>query len=406
MPSTPGPPAADGPAATGAPAAIGAPGPTLRDLGEDRLVGAVVARFPGAPAWLRVPPGDDAAVLDLPAGAGPVPGAGPAAGAGLVAGTDTVVEGEDFRRDWSTGADVGVKVAAQNLADLAAMGARPLALLVSLAAPADLPAGWATDLADGLAQECTRAGAHVIGGDVSGAPVVVVTGTALGVLDGPAVLRSGARPGDVVALAGVTGPSAAGLALLLAGWAETDPAPDADPAHVPAPDSDPAGASGDQAVAATGDPDPAAVIRRLEPETRRAAAELVEAHRRPRPPYEAGPRAAAAGATALIDTSDGLLRDADRVGRASGVLLDLAPDLLPLPDGLAGVARSLGVDPLVWALTGGEDHALLACFPPDATMPEEFRVIGAVREATADAGPGVLVAGRPWTGESGWLHFR
>ncbi len=347
--------------------------PTLRDLGEDRLVSAVVARFAGAPAWLRVPPGDDAAVLDLPAGQG------------LVAGTDTVVEGEDFRRDWSTGADVGVKVAAQNLADLAAMGARPLALLVSLAAPADLPSGWATGLADGLAQECARAGAHVVGGDVSGAPVVVVTGTALGVLDGPAVLRSGARAGDVVALAGVTGPSAAGLALLLAEWA---------------------------------DPEPPAVIRGLAPAGREAAARLVQAHRRPRPPYRAGALAGASGATAMIDTSDGLLRDAERVGRASGVLLDLDPAALDLGDDLRPVAEALGADPLVWALTGGEDHALLACFPPEVTLPDGFRVIGSVRAAApADVpgsavpdggapGPGVVVAGRPWSGESGWLHFR
>jgi thiamine-monophosphate kinase len=342
----------------------GPDGPTLRDLGEDRLVAAVVSRFTAAPGWLRVPPGDDAAVLDLPPGAG------------LVTGTDTVVEGEDFRRDWSTGADVGVKVAAQNLADLAAMGARPLALLVSLAAPADLPAGWATDLADGLAAECTRAGAHVIGGDVSGAPLVVVTGTALGLLDGPAVLRSGARPGDVVALAGVTGPSAAGLDLLLAGWTDVETAD---------------------------------VVRLLPgPQLRATAARLVAAHRRPRPPYPAGPRAAAAGATAMIDTSDGLLRDAGRVGRASGVLLDLDPAALDLTDDLVAIGLALGVDPLGWALTGGEDHGLLACFPPGTPLPEGFRAVGVVREPSGDgaSGTGVVVAGRAWDGESGWLHFR
>jgi thiamine-monophosphate kinase len=322
---------------------------TLGTVGEDGLIASVLVRYGPSPALVRVGPGDDAAVLDL---AGPV-----------VVSTDTLVETHDFRRDWSSGFDVGVKTAAQNLADVAAMGARPVALLVSLAAPADLPARFARDLADGLADECARAGASVVGGDVSAASEVVVTGTALGVLDGgrPAVLRSGARPGDVVALAGVTGPSAAGLALLLAGRGPDD-----------------------------GD----------------AAAVAVRAHLAPRPPYEAGPAAAAAGATALIDTSDGLLRDAGRLAAASGAVLDLDPAALAPGADLVAVAALLGAaDPaaraLEWALAGGEDHALLACFPAGTALPAGFRAVGAVRAGD----PGVLVGGRPWTGPTGWHHF-
>src|SRR3954451_13631213 len=234
----------------------------LRDLGEDALIASIVRRFGPQPGGLVVGPGDDAAVLDV-------------AGA-LVVSTDTVVEGVDFRRDWSGGADVGGKVAAQNLADVAAMGARPLALVVSLTAPGDLPVGWADALAQGLDDECRRAGAAVAGGDVSQGKEIVVTGTALGVLDGSPVLRSGARPGDVVALSGVTGPSAAGLALLTAGIADR-------------------------------------------------AAPLVRSHLAPQPSYAAGPDAARAGAHALIDTSDGLLRDAGRIAAASGVRIDLDP---------------------------------------------------------------------------------
>jgi len=377
--------------------------PSLRDLGEDRLVLSVMSRFGVAPPWLQVPAGDDAAVLDLAAaGSAGVTGS-------VVAATDTMVEGLDFRRDWSSGVDVGVKVAAQNLADLAAMGAVPLSLLVSLAAPGDLPACWATDLADGLALECARAGAHVVGGDVSAAPLVVVTGAALGLLNGlPPVLRSGARPGDVLAIAGRTGPSAAGLALFEAGW-----------------------------------PSDRTVLPGLDPA---AAGRMLAAHRRPQPPFPDGPSAAVAGATAMIDISDGLVRDAGRVARASGVVLDLDPQLLypqvldpqvldpqvldpqvldprglP-PDGdLIAVAAALGVDPLGWVLSGGEDHALLACFPAAATLPAGFRVIGRVRAAGA-AGPSglsglsgpsewpggtaVLVGGRPWSGDPGWQHFR
>jgi thiamine-monophosphate kinase len=325
---------------------------TVGDAGEDGLLAALLARHGPVPSWLRVPPGDDAAVLDLPPG-------------GVVVSTDTLVEGEDFRRVWSSGGDVGVKTAAQNLADVAAMGARPVALLVSLAAPDDLPASWVAELADGLAAECARVGATIVGGDLSAAPQVVLTGTAIGVLDGvPAVRRSGARPGDVLALAGTTGRSAAGLALLAGGRA--------------------------------GAPD--------------VAETLVADHLRPRPPYDAGPRAARAGATAMIDTSDGLLRDAGRIAAASGVRLDIdAAALTPGAD-LVAAGDLLSADPLSWVLTGGEDHALLACFPPAATLPDGFVAIGAVLPlrdgsgATEDSS--VLVDGRTWPGDPGWQHFR
>ena len=333
--------------------------PTLADVGEDELVRAVTGRYRPPPAFVHVAAGDDAAVLDI---------AGLGMAGRVVVSTDTLVEGADFRLDWSSGAQVGVKLAAQNLADVAAMGARPVGLVVSLASPPRLALAWATALADGLDDETSRAGAAVVGGDVSQSGQLVLTGTALGVLEGPAVLRSGARPGDVVALAGRTGPSAAGLALLLA--------------------------SGTAEAASGRTP---------------AASGLVEAHLAPRPPYPAGPAAGRAGATALIDTSDGLLRDAGRVARASGVLLDLDPAALAPPADLVEVASALG-DPLLataWVLTGGEDHALLACFPPDADVPAPFVVVGRVLAAgrgERDA-PGVLVGGERWTGRDGWHHF-
>jgi len=332
-------------------------GPSVADVGEDGLVAAVLARYPAPPAWVRVPAGDDAAVLDLP-------------GAGLVACTDTLVEGEDFHRRWSSGRDVGVKTAVQSLIDVAAMGGRPRALLASLAAPADLPASWAEDLADGLAAECARAGAVMVGGDVSAAAQVVVTGTAIGTMDGlPPVGRGGARPGDVVALAGTAGRSAAGLALLLAGHRADAPEP----------------------------AEAAAVI-----------VALIGDHLRPRPPYSAGPAAAGAGATAMIDTSDGLLRDAARVAAASAVVIDLDPGALR-PDGDLAVAASLlGAEAMDWVLAGGEDHALLACFSPGTALPAGFRRIGEVLPARPDRDRAgfVLVGGVPRSGEVGWSHFR
>jgi thiamine-monophosphate kinase len=325
---------------------------SVGDLGEDGLVAAVLSRLPPMPASVLVGAGDDAAVLARLDGS-------------VVVSTDTVVQGEDFDLAWSTGRDVGVKVSAQNLADLAAMGARPVALVVSLAAPAELPASWAGELTDGLADECARGGAALVGGDVSQAPVVVVTGTALGVLPAatPAVLRSGARVGDVVALAGAVGRSAAGLDLLRSGRRRDDPDP--------------------------------------------VLARLIEDHLGPRPPYPAGEAGARAGASAMIDTSDGLVRDARRLGEASGVLLDLdAVALAPSPD-LAHAAERLGdADPGIWVLSGGEDHALLATFPPDTTPPEGFRVVGRVVPAGAEGGGGVLVDHLPAPADGGWRHFR
>ncbi|MBT0769774.1 thiamine-phosphate kinase [Kineosporia sp. J2-2] len=329
-------------------------GPTIGTLGEDALVSGVIDRYPSAP-WLTVGPGDDAAVLDLTGSL-----AGP-----LIACTDTIVEGQDFLRHWSTARDIGIKVAAQNFADVAAMGGRPHTLLVSLTTPADVPAGWANSLADGLAAECSRAGAVVAGGDVSSGAEIAVTGTALGTLAVPrAVLRSGARPGDLIAVTPGSGRSAAGWALLRAGLRDVE------------------------------DPVLAALVRE---------------HRAPVPPYPAGVEAALAGASAMIDTSDGLVRDALRVARASGAVLDLDPDALRPSADLLRAASVLGSaagsepepDPRDWVLTGGEDHALLACFPPSAVVPAAFGVIGRVRSGE----PGVWLGGRPFTGEGGWRHW-
>ena len=141
--------------------------------------------------------GDDAAVLAVPDGR-------------VVATTDFLIEGRHFRRDWAGPGDVGHKAAARSLADLAAMGAEPSALLVALAAPPGLPVSWARELAEGLAAECARAGASVIGGDTARADCVILAVTGLGDLAGrQPVLRSGAAPGDLVAVAGPLGHAAA-----------------------------------------------------------------------------------------------------------------------------------------------------------------------------------------------------
>jgi thiamine-monophosphate kinase len=271
----------------------------------------------------------------------------------VVASTDLLVEGWHFRRDWSSATEVGGKAAAQNLADIAAMGAVPTALLIGLATPGDLPVAWAEDLAAGLAQECARVGAAVAGGDISAGPVVMLAVTALGDLAGqPPVTRSGARPGDVLAVAGHLGCSAAGLALLEAGLDQP--------------------------------------------------ASLLAAHRWPHPDYAAGPEAARLGATSMIDVSDGLVQDVGHLAEQSGVRIDLESVRLPGDDALRIAAAAVGrPDSLDWILSGGEDHALAATFPPRAALSGRWTVVGRVRD-----GQGVWVDSRRVERLSGWTHFR
>lgn len=315
---------------------------TVADLGEFGLIAAIHAVLPpDPPGVLGV--GDDGAVLPVPDGR-------------VVATTDLLVEGRHFRRDWSAAADIGAKAAAQNLADVAAMGGQPTALLFGLAVPAELAADWVLEVTAGLASECSRAGAIIAGGDVTSADAVMLAITALGTLAGRApVTRSGARPGDVVAISGPVGQSAAGLALLRAGLAA---------------------------------------------DTSDSLRALIAAHRRPQPDYPAGPAAAQAGATAMIDVSDGLLADIGHIAEASGVRLDVRAAALPGTAALAEAAARLGTDWRQWALTGGEDHALAAAFPSVAHVPATWSVIGTVHE-----GAGVTVDSRPYEGAPGWDHF-
>ncbi len=310
---------------------------TVGELGELGLIEAVTARL-GSTDALLLGPGDDAALVAAPDGR-------------VVATVDVLVEGRHFKRDWSSGVDVGVRAAAASLADVAAMGAVPTALLVGLAVPPDLDVQWAMDFADGLGQEAERAGAAVAGGDVVRADAITVSVTALGDLQGrDPVTRAGARPGDLVAVAGRLGWSAAGFAVLSRGF--------------------------------------------------RSPRALTDAHRRPVPPYDEGPRAAALGATAMVDVSDGLVSDLGHLARASGVCVRVESSAFHVPQEFQDTARALNADPMQWLLTGGEDHALVATFPADVDLPMAWSVIGRV-----DAGEAVVVDGTPWQGSGGWRSF-
>ena len=316
------------------------PGATLADLGEFGMLGALLPRLTQG-ADVLVGPGDDAAQVVV-------------GGGRVLVATDVLVDARHFRRDWCSAADVGHRAAAQSLSDLNAMGGRATAVTVGVAAPPELEAGWLVEMTAGLAEECELVGASVVGGDLTRSDVLVLSVTAIGTCDGPPALRRGARPGDVVALVGRSGWAAAGLAVLGRGF--------------------------------------------------RSPRVVVEAYRRPSVPYGAGAVALAAGATSLVDVSDGLLADVAHVARASGVGIDLSRAAFEVDEPLLAVGAALGVDPLSFVLTGGDDHPLVGTFPSTAEVPEGWTVIGSVSEPEGSA-PEVTVDGEAYDGGPGFRHF-
>jgi thiamine-monophosphate kinase len=287
-------------------------------------------------------PGDDAAVIAAPDGR-------------VVATTDLLVERRHFRRDWSTAYDVGRKAAASNLADVVAMGARPTALLVGLATPADLSLEWVDGLADGLRDECALLGASVAGGDIVRSDTLTIAVTALGDLEGRApVTRRGAQPGDHVVLVGWPGRAAAGLALLEAGLVEQP---------------------------------------------------LVNAHRRPTPDYAAALVLVAHDAvTAMIDVSDGLVADLGHIAAASGVRIELSAARLPVDRALVVAGELLGVDPFDWIAAGGDDHCFAATVPRNSGP--DVPAIGEVVGLAAGEAPTVIFTDRAGPTVGGYEHFR
>lgn len=308
---------------------------TLRDMGENAALDWVLPLLPTGDSVI-LGPGDDSALVSLPQ-------------TQVLVSTDMMVQGPDFRFDWSQPADVGFKAIASNAADIAAMGGVVVGFQLAVAAPANTPVRMLVGLAEGFAEGIAELtpGAGVLGGDLTRSEVFTIAVTVLGSLQGrEPVLRSGAIPGDVLCVAGELGLSRRGLTLLLAAGDD------------------------DLAIAGLVTSDPA-----------------VAHHLRPRPPIALGPSAAKAGASAMMDISDGLVLDASRMARASGVRVELAAE--------AGLDED--------ALYGGEDHGLLATFPPSVTPPEGFRPVGVIGEGE----PGVFLGGRELDAQvGGWDPFR
>lgn len=311
---------------------------------------ALIALFTAAAAGrfdddVVIGSGDDAAVLR---GDGDV-----------VVSTDTAVAGRHFRFDWSTPEQIGARAVVQSAADIAAMGGALSGLVVSIGCPPETPVDRVLALNEGLVAQTHLLGGRVLGGDLVSSPSVILTVTSLGSLAGlTPVTLAGAQPGDVLAVSGPLGGAAAGLAVLSAIEHGADPA----------------------------------LAQRF--------SGLVERYRLPRPDLTQGPIAAAAGAHAMTDVSDGLVEEIITMAGASALGVDVTSAAVPRPDGLDALAAELGVDPVRWALTGGEDHELLAAFAP-GEVPGGWTVIGAVTP-----GPDRPTVDRnPVTDLHGWQSF-
>ena len=309
-------------------------------MNEFEVIGRISPLLPPAPPDVLVSLGDDCAVLKI-------------GDSTWVAASDMLVSGHHFK-DWATPEDVGYKAVAVNASDVAAMGGTPRFVLVSGGAP---DAETAHRCFEGVMVACEKFGVYPIGGDTTRSDALTVDVAILGELATRPVLRSGANPGDSLAVTGELGASAAGLLALEAGMSGPE--------------------------------------------------RLTDRCLRPEPRLEAGRVAATLGAGAMIDLSDGLASDVRHVcdSSAVGCIVDL--DLLPVKSDTRELARSLGLDPEVLAATGGEDYELLICAPGsvlDALAKSVEVPITVIGEFTR--GDVVFRRGNePVEGLSGYDHF-
>jgi thiamine-monophosphate kinase len=322
-------------------------------MGEFELLAALRERLPEPGARVRLGSGDDAAIT-VPGGA-------------TATSVDALVEGVHFRRETASLRQIGRKALSTALSDLAAMGAAAGEAYVVLGAPAELGEPELLELGEGLAAVARETGTTLAGGDLTRAPALTLAATVVGHAPRPEdlVTRSGARPGDVLVVTGELGGAAAGLLLL----EDTDLAAKAFGAgeRVPGGADRPERPSGPRLDLASAD-----ALRRRQLD--------------PTPRLDAGLALAAAGATAMIDISDGLAGDAGHIATASAALLVIDAEKIPLARGVEIVAATAGREPLELAVSGGEDYELLAALPPAA--------LASAREALAAAGTPLTVIGK------------
>jgi thiamine-monophosphate kinase len=253
-------------------------------------------------------PGDDAAVVRAEGVA--------------VTSIDSVVDGVHFERTTHSFADIGHKALARGLSDLAGMGAEPGEAYVAIGIPEDLDESEVIEITEGMESLADRTGTTIAGGDITSAPVLFLSASVTGWAASANELttRAGAQPGDLVGVTGELGAAAAGLAVLRGAGRELN-------------------------------------------EAERDA--LTRRHRRPEPRLEAGRALAQAGASAMIDLSDGVASDARRIAEQSEVAIEISLEAMPVAAGVEAIAAKLGEDPLELAATGGDDYELLFSAPPE-----------------------------------------
>jgi thiamine-monophosphate kinase len=324
---------------------------TVSALGEHRVLRAIAERIPPPPpgeTW----GGDDTAIFPCP-------------GQNLLFTIDMLVEGLDFDFSYGSGDDAGWKAMAANVSDIASMGGRASRAVTSLSLPSHTGMDVVNGVCDGLAAAAAEWGVGLSGGDLSGGEQVTISVALLGWVEGSAVRRSGAREGDAICVTGALGGASAGLRIL------------------------------------RGDPPALDVVGRDQ---------LVERQLRPRARMEQGEALRRAGATAMIDISDGLAVDLGHLCDASHLGCVVDASSIPIDPSLAGLetARSLEL-----AVTGGEDFELLFTIDPErmedakalvSTLADDVPVtrIGTMGGSERSVGERDL---EEWRG-LGWEHLR
>lgn len=272
---------------------------TVTDIGEFGCIRHILKDFIYRPESVKLGAGDDGAVYVTPPGYD------------QVISTDTMVEGIHFTKETMSFSDVGYRICAVNFSDMAAMGAEPVAFVLSLALPKDLLLEDLENCYHGIRECCRKYSVNLLGGDMTASlGGVILTGTVVGIVPSDrAVKRSGAQVGDVVFVTETVGDSAAGLAAILH-QCDTD------------------------------------------------FPSLTKRHRRPEAQIQLGKMLREAGVTSLNDVSDGLSQELNEIAAASKVIINLDKDKIPLSEETIRLGKRLGTDPLNWAFTGGEDYEL------------------------------------------------
>ena len=324
---------------------------TIKDIGEFECIRRISHDLIYRPEAVKLGAGDDGAVYTVPAGYD------------QVISIDTMVEWIHFKNETMSASDAGYRICAVNFSDMAAMGAEPVAFVISAAFPDHTPYSWIESCYQGIRECCQKYRVNVLGGDITGSGEgIVLTGTVVGIVpENQAVRRSGAQVNDVVFVTETIGDSAAGLSAILNHQEERFPT-------------------------------------------------ILKRHRRPEPQIEAGKILRMAGADSLNDISDGLSREINEIAVASGVIIDIEKEKIPISKEAILLGKELNKNPLNWALNGGEDYELTGTISPAGWEIVKKRLpvtkIGVVRERGSglvfikDKGKTELLK------SSGYDHFR